>query len=240
MSDMFFTRRIKATANTLRRVIADTPQVDLSIQEANAAQGYQAAVQTHSANTTRPVPAPAVKAEPATLLVLKRPLEQKKVQRDNAFADIGEANNAPAANSGIAPAVTNTKLMLMAEHAVNTQLDEIAPAQIQNLIEEITPVRIANIFAESGEDLVGQAVNAFAPAQIDTLVNELAPSIIEAHVSQTVSAQLAERLEAELPGGISDNVLRVVKEEMQGAFGYSVTRKIRQMIREEIKMSRLD
>ncbi len=240
MSDKFFTRRIKATANTLRRVIADAPQVDQSVQEADVAQSYQAAVQGRMSAAPRVTERATVQSEPAKLLILKRPIEQKTERHDNAFADLGDAHKASPANSIIAPAVTNAKLMGMAENAVHAQLDDLGPARIQSLIEEIAPVRMANIFAENGEELVGQAVNAFAPAQIDALVNEIAPSIIEHEVSQVVSEKVALRLEAELPGGMEESVLRVVKEEMQGAFGYSVTRKIRQLIREEIRLSQID
>ena len=240
MSDKFFTRRIKATANTLRRVIADEPQVDQSVDEAEVAQSYQAAMQGRATAVVRPTEPIPAKSEPAKLLILKRPIEQKASRRDNAFADLGEANNVPPANSGVAPAVTNAKLLLMAENAVHAQLDNLGPERIQNLIEEIAPIRIANIFAENSADFVGQAVSAFAPAQIDALVNEIAPSIIENEVAQVVSEKVAQRLETELPGGIEESVLRLVKDEMQGAFGYSVTRQIRQLIREEIRLSRLD
>jgi hypothetical protein len=239
MSDKFFTRRIKATANTLRRVIADTSQVDQSVKEADIAQSYQAAVHGHSSTVTRPMEPARTRAEPAKLLILKRPLDHSE-RKENAFADIGEAGNAPAANSVVAPAVTNAKLMLMAENAVNTQLDKLGPERVQNLIEDIAPVRIANIFAENGADFVSQAVNAFAPEQISALVTGMAPSIIADEVSQAVSEKVAEHLASELPGGMEASVLRVVKEEMQGAFGYSITRKIRQLIHEEIRLSRLD
>ena len=240
MSDKFFTRRIKATANTLRRVISDAPQVDQSVDEAEVSLSYSAAMQGGSRASVRPIEPAAAKAEPAKLLILRRPLDQKSERRDNAFADLGEVSNTPAANSIIAPAVTNAKLMKMAESAVHSQLDELGPERIQNMIEDIAPVRIANIFSENGADFVGQAVSAFAPAQIDALVNQIAPGIIETEVAQIVSEKVTSRLEAELPGGMEESVLRVVKEEMQGAFGYSVTRKIRQLIREEIRLSRID
>ena len=158
MSDKFFTRRIKATANTLRRVIADAPQVDQSVQEADVAQSYQAAVQGRMSAAPRVTERATVQSEPAKLLILKRPIEQKTERHDNAFADLGDAHKASPANSIIAPAVTNAKLMGMAENAVHAQLDDLGPARIQRFIEDIAPVRIANIFADNGEELVGQAV----------------------------------------------------------------------------------
>jgi hypothetical protein len=239
MSDKFFTRRIKATANTLRRVIADDPQVDQSVKEADVAQSYQAAVLGRSNVVAHPAEPTTVRAEPAKLLILKRPLNQIE-RRENAFSDISESNNVPAANSTVAPAVTNAKLMLMAENAVHMQLDVLGPERIQNLIEEIAPVRIANIFAENGANFASQAVNAFAPEQINALVSEMVPSMIAEEVSNAVGEKVAERLAVELPGGMEASVLRAVKEEMQGAFGYSITRKIRQLIHEEIRLSNQD
>jgi|GEM_PF-6593095 len=237
MSDKFFTRRIKATANTLRRVIADEPQVDQSVNEREVAQSYRAAVHGGRRVDTSSSETNSAKLEPAKLLVLKRPLNQNTERRDNAFSDIDQGGNSSAANSVVEPAVTNGKLMLMAENAVKVQLDELGPERVQNLIEEIAPVRIANIFAENSEALVSLAVNNFAPKQISDLVDEIAPNIIAQEVTSVVSDKVAERLAEEMPDGLEGTVLRVVKEEMQGAFGYSVTRKIRQLIREEIRLA---
>ena len=43
-----------------------------------------------------------------------------------------------------------------------------------------------------------------------------------------------EHMEEILPGGIEQSVARIVKEEMQGAFGYTVTRRIKSLIQQEI------
>lgn len=234
-----FLRRIKATANTLSNVIADEPRVDQSVKEADVAESYQAAVHGRSNVAAHPEEPTTARAEPATLLILKRPLKQIE-RRENAFADISEANNVPAANSVVAPAVTNAKLMLMAGNAVHMQLDALGPGRIQNLIEEIPPIRIDNIFAENGANFTSQAVSAFAPEQINTLISEMVPSMIASEVSNAVGEKVAERLAAELPGGMEASVLRVVQEEMQGAFRYSITRRIRQFIHKEIRLSNLD
>jgi len=238
MNDIFFTRRIKATASTLRRVISDKPVEESEISQEDVADSYRAAMTTES--VARPLPkfeTSSLRKESAKLLVLRAPLPMKEetvLKEDNAFADMGEHNARPPANSVVEPNISNTKLLLMAQDAVETQIDNIAPDRILTLINEITPDRMRNIFADSGEAHVDRAVQAYAPEKISALVEKITPAIIESEVSLTVAEKVTERLAEELPGGIEASVGRIVQEEMQGAFGYSVTRKIRQLIREEL------
>ena len=49
--------------------------------------------------------------------------------------------------------------------------------------------------------------------------------------------RVAERIEELLPGGIETHIASLVKEELQGAFGYAVTRKIRNLIRSELELA---
>lgn len=241
MGNRFISRRIRATANTLRRVISDAPVVVEPVEEEIIAE-FQAAKQ---AVTEQTVPRPVFSNRDAMKpLILQSPLSQSplalslddEAMDDNAFADI-EAPSLSAANSAVEPVITKSNLLLLTEKAVEETVENYAPDRIQRLIEEITPVRIANIFSENSEEFVSQAVTTFAPSQINSLVEKLAPAIIEGEVEGIVREKILERLSDVLPGGMEASVARVVKDEMQGAFGYTVTRKIRQLIREELRIA---
>jgi hypothetical protein len=238
MGNTFISRRISATATTLRRVISDAPTDKSVVQTADVASEYRVATQPMGEQT---VPRPAVSNRDSIQpLILQSPLAlslDDETEDDNAFADIGGNISFSAANSTVEPVITKSNLLLLTEKAVEETVDSLAPDRIQRLIEEITPVRIANIFAENSEEFVGQAVTTFAPAQINTLVEKLAPAIIEAEVEGTVREKIVERLSDVLPGGMEASVARVVKDEMQGAFGYTVTRKIRHLVREELRIA---
>lgn len=234
MNDMFFTRRIKATASTLRRVISDAPVAKIDVEEAEVAASYRAAmhVGAHATAPEQKEPKPLKpKKESAQLLILRAPLPPKEDaldRHDNAFSDVGEIAKRPAANSQIEPGVTNSKLMLMAENAVDAKLDEIAPERIQELIEDIAPVRIANIFAQTSAGYVEQAVDAFAPEKIGALVSDMAPSIVEKEVAEAVSAKVSERLAQELPNGLEASVLSHVKGAMDERMDEVATRIVKQ------------
>tara|TARA_R110002096_G_scaffold377058_2_gene570944 strand:- start:28160 stop:28891 length:732 start_codon:yes stop_codon:yes gene_type:complete len=237
MSNTFFTRRIMATANTLRRVISDAPDgvTDTIVNDSNAKVSYPVRPSPMRAQTGPRRADP--KHDYIQPLVLQAPLalhNEDDIADDNAFADIDDSQLVTPANSTIEPVITKSNLLLLTEQAAARSVDDIAPDRIQRLIEEITPVRIANIFAENSEEFVSQAVSTFGPAQINQLVERLAPTIIEAEVSKTVRGKITEHLAQELPGGMEAVVASIVKDEMQGAFGYTVTRKIRQLIREEL------
>lgn len=246
MSDIFFTRRIKATASTLRRVISDKPAQQPEISASDVSESYRASMA--SENTARALPKvettpSAPRKDSAKLLVLRAPLPAKEetiLKDDNAFADMGEHNARPPANSVVEPNISNTKLMLMAQDAVETQIDAIAPDRIRSLISDVAPDHMKNIFADTGQDYVDMAIKEHAPNQISALVEKIAPTLVENEISATVAEKVTERLAHELPGGIEASVSRIVQEEMQGAFGYSVTRKIRQLIQEELRVALKD
>jgi hypothetical protein len=234
MNDMFFTRRIKATASTLRRVISDAPVAKMDVEEAQVAASYRAAMHigAHAPKTAQTSPKPLKsKKESAQLLILRAPLPPKEDvldQHDNAFSDIDGMAKRPPANSRIEPGVTNSKLMLMAENAVDAKLDEMGPERIQHLIEEIAPVRIANIFAQTSAGYVEQAVEAFAPESIADLVSKMAPAIVEKEVTDSVSEKVSARLAQELPGGLEASVSRHVTDALNDRMDDVVTRVVKQ------------
>lgn len=238
MNEKFFTRRIKATASTLRRVISDQPKVESNVDESEVVQSYREAMNTGStAPAIKQTEAEAPKKETAKLLVLRAPLPAKEepvLKTENAFADMSEHNARAPANSGMEPQVTSSKLILMAKDAVTSELENSIPDRINELISDIAPKRVANIFAENSEEYINTAVSTYAPEKIISMVEKMAPGMIRDEVTTTVSEKVAERLAIEMPDGLDATVARIVQEEMQGSFGETVTQKIRKLVHDEL------
>ena len=229
MSNSENKRRFKATARLLARVISDRDKPQVEAEELKLASNNSYAVYSRSMHTRK-----------ALQLSLDQESEfdlAEETKDENAFTDVDTMLRLTPANNVEEPAISQNNIKQMAKDAVDAQLEEVAPNRIQSLIEEIAPFRIANIFANYGRSHVEQVMEAYGPEQVGRLVDDLAPEKIDAMVEEMVKERVTERLEELLPDGLEAHVAELVREELQGAFGYAVTRRIRKLIRAELEVA---
>ena len=219
-------RRLPATARLLARVISDPDKPEVEEQELKLASNNVHAVYSRSMRNGK------------VLLLSEEETEALGTEdADNAFKDVDTMLQLSPANKVEEPVVTQANVKQFAEDAVAEQLEKIAPNRIQQLIEEIAPFRIANIFANYGRNHVEQVMEAYGPEQIERLIEETVPEKIEGVIEEVVKDRVASRLEELLPDGLETHVSELVRDELQGAFGYAVTRKIRKLIRAELELA---
>lgn len=142
--------------------------------------------------------------------------------------------SAGPANSPSEPPMSRERIGKIAEEVILARLDALAPEKIADLADMIVPGRVNHLFDEQAETHVSRAVANIAPAKVATVVRDLAPDMLASAVRDMTREEVSAQLPEAMSEALEESVASLIRQELAGDLGVSVTEKIRLLIRAEI------
>lgn len=177
------------------------------------------------------------KAEILVLAPSQRLSNDEPSEAQAAFSELDMSDlGASAANSAHEPPLSQNRFAKMAESALKQQIDALGADMVETLVKTVAPEHIDKAFEDFGVQNVDDMVAKIAPQKILDIADQILPFKIEEIIREAAREEVARTRPSDTPSldSLEPTVANLIRRELAGDLGRSVTQKVRALVQAEI------